>query len=131
VWRRRLSARVVSVVATLAVLFLTSNVYAASCVRPTDPGGSDGYDYGSATVSSFGADEVLVWYTTTGPHAVNPHSSRKDGVPDDVATVASVTNDAVLGYAAQGFRPLISARRLPGQHARRRRHDRARVGALR
>ena len=42
---------------------------------------------------------------TSGTHAVNPASTRADGVPDDVADVAQVTSDALASYAAMGYRP--------------------------
>ncbi|HEY0466746.1 MAG TPA: MXAN_6640 family putative metalloprotease, partial [Polyangiaceae bacterium] len=88
-------------------------VLAGECTRPTDPGGAGGYDYGDLQPSSFGNAQVLVWYTTTGAHAVNSASSRSDGVPDDVATVAAVTRDALSRYAAMGFRAPLSDDRAP------------------
>ena len=94
--------------AALAAWLVSSSAFASECSRPTDPGGGDGYDYGAAEVSSFGNAQVLVWYTTTGAHAVSSASSRKDSVPDDVATVAEVTSNALTSYAAMGFRPVIS-----------------------
>ena len=86
----------------------SASLSAAECTRPTDPGGAGGYDYGDREPSSFGNDQVLVWYTTEGAHAVNRKSSRADQVPDDVATVAAITSDALTRYAALGFRPPIS-----------------------
>ena len=99
-----------SVCALIAALVVThsASLSAAECTRPTDPGGAGGYDYGDAKPSSFGNDQVLVWYTTDGPHAVNRASSRSDHVPDDVATVAAVTSDALTRYAAMGFRAPLS-----------------------
>lgn len=83
---------------------------AAQCTRPNDPGGAGGYEYGDATLSSFGDARVLVWYTTQGEHAVKSASSRADHVPDDVATVAAVTSDALARYEALGFRaPLLDS----------------------
>ena len=73
-----------------AALLTTQPAFAAECNRPTDPGGASGYDYGAASVNSFGNAQVLVWYTTSGPHAVNLESSRSDGVPDDVVKVADI-----------------------------------------
>src|SRR6187402_2637738 len=91
--------------ALLIPLLVASRVArAAECARPTDPQGANGYDYGSVTVESFGSDRVLVWYTTTGAHAVNPLSLRADGVPSDVALVADVTTSALERYEAMGFR---------------------------
>jgi hypothetical protein len=64
-------------------------------------------------VSSFGNEQVLVWYTSTGPHAVNAATTRADRVPDDVATVADVTSDALTRYLAMGYRPVISDQLAP------------------
>lgn len=98
-----------ALVASLAlVTLLPARSAAAACVRPTDSGGFDGYDYGSAEVRSFGDANVLVWYTTSGPHAVNPVSSRADSVPDDVVEVARVTSDALASYASMGYRAPVS-----------------------
>jgi hypothetical protein len=83
-------------------------LFAAECTRPTDPGGAGGYDYGNAKPSSFGNGQVLVWYTTEGTQAVNRASSRSDQIPDDVATVAAVTSDALTRYAELGFRAPLS-----------------------
>ena len=96
--------------AVLSALLVThtASVRAAECTRPTDPGGAGGYEYGDATLSSFGNDQVLVWYTTRGEHAVKSASSRADHVPNDVATVAAVTSDALARYAAMGFRTPLS-----------------------
>jgi hypothetical protein len=94
--------------AAVFVLFSTHRASAAGCVRPTDPGGIDNYDYGTSTVKSFGNASVLVWYATDGEHAVNTASTRSDGVPDDVANVAQVTSDALASYASMGFLPPIS-----------------------
>ncbi|MEI9948364.1 MAG: MXAN_6640 family putative metalloprotease [Pseudomonadota bacterium] len=94
--------------ALLASLSTTLPAFAGECTRPTDPGGGGGYDYGTAELSSFGNPQVLVWYTTDGEHAVNAASSRADHVPDDVATVAAVTSDALTRYAAMGFRAPLS-----------------------
>jgi hypothetical protein len=85
----------------------------ADCTRPTDPGGALGYAYGSAAVQSFGTATVRVWYTAEGEHAVNPASSRSDGVPHDVAEVAQVTSDALASYAAMQFRPPVSDAATP------------------
>jgi len=81
---------------------------AGACARPTDPGGTGGYTYGAETVRSFGTTDVLVFYVTNGPHAVNTATTRGDGVPDDVAKVAEVTSDALASYAKMGYRPPVS-----------------------
>jgi hypothetical protein len=92
----------------LSLSCLASSATANECPRPTDPGGFSGYDYGSATVRSFGNAQVLVWYAIDGPHAVNLTTTRQDGVPDDVAKVAAVTSDALSRYAAMGYRSPVS-----------------------
>ncbi len=94
--------------AALIALFGAWSAGAADGVRPTDAGGYGGFDYGSATVQSFGNSSVLVWYTTTGTNAVDPTSTRSDSVPDDVATVATVTADALAEYATMGFAVPVS-----------------------
>lgn len=93
---------------TAISLLPSQRAFAASCVRPTDPGGVENYEYGTATVKSFGNASVFVWYATDGEHAVNTASTRADGVPDDVADVAQVTGDALASYASMGFLPPIS-----------------------
>lgn len=105
-WRARPEARKRGASALFSALLVAYAVSAAAaeCARPTDPSGASGYEYGKAPVSSFGNQQVLVWYTTQGEHAVNSTSSRADHVPDDVALVAAVTSDALLRYAAMGFR---------------------------
>lgn len=101
--------------ALFAALLATHSLpaLAGECTRPTDPGGAGGYDYGDAEPSSFGNAQVLVWYTTAGQHAVNSASTRADHVPDDVATVAQVTSDALTRYAKMGFRAPLSDDRAP------------------
>jgi hypothetical protein len=103
-----------SVLATLAALFFARSVLAAECTRPTDPGGSQGYDYGTAEVSSFGNERALVWYVTEGKNAVDTASLRADGVPDEVVLSAQVTSDALEAYAAMGFRAPPSDSLSPG-----------------
>lgn len=88
----------------LTALFIARVASAAECTRPTDPGGAQGYDYGSAQVRSFGNERVLVWYVTEGKQAVDAASSRADGVPDEVVLCAQVTSDALEAYADMGFR---------------------------
>jgi len=95
-------------VALSAALLTAQPAFADECTRPTDPGGAGSYEYGAATVNSFGNAHVLVWYATDGPHAVKLESSRSDGVPDDVVKVADVTGDALTRYTAMGFRPPLT-----------------------
>jgi hypothetical protein len=79
-----------------------------ACQRPTDPGGYAGYDYAPAAPSKFDGNKVRIWYTTTGPHAVNPATTRIDMVPDNVARAAAVGDDALTKYAMMGFLPPLS-----------------------
>jgi hypothetical protein len=87
-------------------LLALAGVARAQCfhTRPTDPGGFGGYAYGTATVQSFAGTAVRVWYAVDGSSAVNLATTRTDGVPDYVALAASVTDDALGQYAAQGYR---------------------------
>ena len=101
-------ARALVAGAWLAALLGAAPAFAGECTRPGDPGGASDYEYGSATLKSFGDERVLVWYTTEGEHAVNPASARADHVPDDVARVAAVTSDALASYAALGLRAPLS-----------------------
>jgi hypothetical protein len=90
----------------LVVLLALCGIAHAQCThtRPTDPGGFGGYAYGTATVMSFDGTAVRVWYATNGTNAVNLATTRTDNVPDYVALVATVTDDALTQYAAQGYR---------------------------
>jgi hypothetical protein len=70
-------------------------------VRPTDPGGYEGFAYGADPVESHATPEgrVRVWYATAGAHA--PHGS-------DAAQIAGhAVEEAIDGYAAMGFLPPI------------------------
>src|SRR4051794_31924043 len=93
-----------------AAALVSRSAAAGDCthLRPTDPGGHEGYVYDTGTAASYGTSRVLVWYATSGHHAPNLASTRADGVPDDVAHAAEVTDDALASYAAMGFRPPVS-----------------------
>ncbi|WP_394829943.1 MXAN_6640 family putative metalloprotease [Pendulispora albinea] len=77
---------------------------AETCSRPTDAAGYAGYAYGSAPALSFDEPHVRIWYVLEGRHRVAASSTRPDGVPDDVAHTAAVTEDALARYAAMGYR---------------------------
>lgn len=88
----------------LALVFAAREARAEICARPTDPQGALGYSYDTETPAHFDTAKVRVWYVTTGKHSVRPASTRGDGVPDDVARVGEVTEDALHKYAAMGYR---------------------------
>jgi hypothetical protein len=77
---------------------------AHACARPTSPGGFAGYQYGAASVRTLDSTRVRAHYTLEGPHAVNPASSRADAVPDDVARVTEVAEEALSYFAQLGYR---------------------------
>ncbi|WP_394832478.1 ABC transporter substrate-binding protein [Pendulispora rubella] len=81
-----------------------AEAHAQTCTRPTDPAGHAGYAYGAAAVAHFDEARARVWYTTEGEHRVHAASTRPDGVPDEVARAAAVTQDALERYAGMGFR---------------------------
>jgi hypothetical protein len=81
---------------------------AHACQRPSDPGGFNGYDYAPDPALHFDGTKVRIWYTTTGPHAVNTTTTRMDMVPDNVAKAAAVADDALVRYKMMGFVPPIS-----------------------
>lgn len=78
---------------------LGAGIARADCpqVRPTDPGGYEGFAYGASPVASFATPEghVRVWYATAGAHA----PSAKDAA--EIAGKA--VEEAMDGYAAMGF----------------------------
>ncbi|WP_394843038.1 ABC transporter substrate-binding protein [Pendulispora brunnea] len=81
-----------------------AEAHAQTCTRPTDPAGYAGYAYGAAAVAHFDEARTRIWYTTEGEHRVHAASTRPDGVPDEVARAAAVTQDALDRYAGMGFR---------------------------
>jgi len=89
-------------------VFLIPRVADAMCQRPTDPGGFAGYQYAPDAAFSFDGNRVRVWYTKTGPHAVNTTTTRVDMVPDNVARAAAVADDALVRYKQMGFATPIS-----------------------
>lgn len=96
-----------TVLAAFAALGIGRNAAAQACVRPTDSGGFAGYMYDPAPLH-FDTSKVRVWYAVSGTHSVRTASTRSDGVPDDVASVGSVTEDALNRYAQMGYRAPIS-----------------------
>jgi uncharacterized protein (TIGR03382 family) len=59
---------------------------------------------------------VLVHYATTGPDAVAPADADGDGVPDFVAEVAAVEEDALARLMALGFRRPLDDGTLGGDN---------------
>ncbi len=92
----------------LSLVFAAGEARAEVCSRPTDPEGYAGYSYEATTPAYFDTARVRVWYSTSGKHSVRPASGRADGVPDDVASVATVTEEALQKFAAMGFRAPLS-----------------------
>lgn len=88
-----------------ASVLVAARADAATCQgRPTDPSGFQAYSYGADTVESFATARVRVHYTKTGTNAVQPATSRGDGVPDSVALVGDVAEKALAKYAEMGFK---------------------------
>ena len=89
----------------LVSLFSAVHAHAAGCQgRPTDPAGFQGYSYAAEVVKAFAGARVSVHYATTGANAVDPASTRGDGVPDTVALAADVGDKALAKYAEMGFK---------------------------
>lgn len=91
-----------------ALVLMAKEARGETCTRPTDPAGFAGYRYDATTPAFFDTASVRVWYVKEGNHAVRPASQRADGVPDDVARVGEVTEDALQRYRAMGFRAPLS-----------------------
>ncbi len=91
-----------------ALTLAAPDAYAGPCQRPTDPGGYNGYSYGTDTVSYFDGNAVRIWYTLTGEHAVDPTSTQPDMTPDNVVTAATVADAALVSYGQMGFLAPIS-----------------------
>lgn len=91
--------------AALVLPLLVPRLAFAQCQgRPTDPGGVDGYSFGSATVKTYDTPQARVHYATSGEHAPEQTSTRADGVPDTVVIAADTAEDALTRYAAMGYR---------------------------
>ena len=97
--------------AAVALVALASALHAAdagACQRPTDPGGFNGYDYGTDPVYSYDGTSVRIWYAKTGVHAVDLATTQADMTPDNVVTAATIGDAALASYAQMGFLPPIS-----------------------
>lgn len=94
-----------------AVVLGASVAHAEDCpqIRPTDPAGFEGYVYPPGA-KSFATPEGngRIWWTDTGPNAPSLASTRPDGVPDAVAVVGVVLEEALAAYAKMGFKPPVS-----------------------
>jgi len=89
-----------------AALISTSDAGAACMGRPTDPGGYQAYEYGSAEVKSYATAKVRIHWATSGAHVATLASTRGDGVPDTVAYAADIAEQALSRYAEMGYRPV-------------------------
>lgn len=93
-----------------ATLLVASRASAEECAknRPTDPSPPSGYVY-EGTPKSFATPggNARVWWTETGTHAPVLTSTRTDGVPDSVAAVGEVLENAIAGYTKLGFKPAL------------------------
>lgn len=87
----------------LAFAFVSQRASAQACARPTDIGGYAGYAYADDPASFYDTDHVRVWYTKSGTHATEGSSARPDGVPDVVAHVGAVAEEALRAYASWGY----------------------------
>lgn len=68
------------------------------------------WSYGDDPTASYATPEgaVRVWYTTAGLHAPDLSSTRADLVPDAVALVGEIAEEALAGFEARGFRQPLS-----------------------
>jgi hypothetical protein len=97
-----------------AVICAVLCVVVAACAatpasaRPDDPG-SDlfTFDVGDV-VETFESDGFRVHYTRAGTHAVPGADADSDGVPDHVARLADIYEDALGAYTLLGFLPPVS-----------------------
>lgn len=102
----RRAARLNRVAGTLVAVGMVAAARPASAqctARPTDPGGTEGVEFGVAS-KTYDTASIRVHYATTGTHAVTPESTRGDGVPDMVAHAGDTAEDALGKFAAMGFR---------------------------
>lgn len=97
-------ARAVGSLGIALALGLVARNANAECARPTDPGGAAGYAYGAAAVKVADGTRVRVHYTLDGTSAVRATPARPSGVPEDVARIQEVADDALVRYEAKGFR---------------------------
>lgn len=99
-----MKTRALPIAAALAALF-AARAASAACTnpRPSDPGGAGGWSYGADPVASFDGQKVRVWYATSGANAPDLKTTRMDLVPDNVARVAAVGDDALAKYQGWGF----------------------------
>jgi hypothetical protein len=100
----------------LAVLLTSTAAHAQTCLetRPTDPGGSAAFDYGSVEVAFFdsASGRARVHYALTGTHAPPP-AATLEGVPDAVVAAAEAADEALGVYEELGFEPPLTDRDSP------------------
>lgn len=103
VLRARRLKRAVGVLVAAAVGIAARSAAAQCTPRPTDPGGTEGVEFG-APEKTYDTGSIRVHYTISGTHAVTPESTRGDGVPDMVAHAGDTAEDALGKFTAMGFR---------------------------
>jgi len=98
------------IAAVAVALLVTARAGAEECPknRPTDPSPPSGYLF-EGTPKSYATPEgnARVWWTETGSHAPILTSTRSDGVPDSVAVVGEVLENAIASYTKLGFKPAL------------------------
>lgn len=97
-------------VVLVATLLVASRASAEECAknRPTDASPPSGYVYeGTPKSWATPGGNARVWWTETGTHAPVLTSTRSDGIPDSVAAVGEVLENAIAGYTKMGFEPAL------------------------
>lgn len=74
--------------------------------RPTSGGGYAFDDTDTVTWVDGPTGAARVWYSTEGNNVVQAGDADGDGVPDFAALVAATTEEVLLFYQDQGFRPI-------------------------
>jgi MYXO-CTERM domain-containing protein len=93
--------------AAIATLLVAPTVHAQCKGRP-DGQGYGTYVYTAGDSDSFATDRVRVHWAKTGQHSPILTTTRGDGVPDSVASVADIAELALTKYAEMGYRAIPS-----------------------
>lgn len=105
--RRRTLALALAPALAASFSLVSAAARAEECpqLRPTDASAYGGFVYGGAAKSyATPGGGGRVWWTETGAHAPVLTTTRADGVPDSVATVGEVLDEAIAKYASMGFK---------------------------